>query len=131
MKNKILLFAVMAVMVLGCLCACGSSGNGADTSDADITSSWKLVEMTVSGKTERYDNFPDIGGRAPKFSCTDGKNFTFTLNGKSHTGTLTESDGVYTLNLSDSKAKMEAVISGNKLTLSLADGAGIIVFETN
>ncbi|MGN1194000.1 MAG: hypothetical protein ACI4SB_00795 [Acutalibacteraceae bacterium] len=36
-----------------------------------------------------------------------------------------------TVKLSDSKAKMEAVISGNKLTLSLNDGAGVIVFETD
>lgn len=129
MKNKVLLIAVMMVMVFGCLCACGNSEKAGNISDADITSSWKLVEMTISGKTERYDQFPDLSGRAPEFSCTDGKNFTFKLNGKTHTGTLTESDGVYSLNLSDSKAKMEAVISGNKLTLSLNDGAGVIVFE--
>ncbi|MGN0155041.1 MAG: hypothetical protein ACI4A3_11375 [Lachnospiraceae bacterium] len=123
MNKKIITIAVMLVMGLGCLCACGSSEN------ADITSSWTLVEMSVSGKTTTYDIIP-VTSIDPHFSCTDGKNFTFSSNGKTHTGTLTESNGIYTLDLNDSNRNMEAKISGNKMTISIVGTSAYFVFET-
>lgn len=50
--------------------------------------------------------------KAPQFSCTDGTNFTFTNNGKAHTGTLEKSGEKYILHYSDSNKTMEATISG-------------------
>lgn len=124
MKRKISLITAIMVIVIGCFSACGSSSS----EDVDITASWTLVEMTVSGKTVSYEQIP-ADSLAPQFSCSDGKNFTFTSNGKIHTGTLTESNGVYTLNYDDTDAKMEAVISGEKMTISVVGGTSTFVFE--
>lgn len=125
MKKRVLFIAVIMVMALSCLCSCGSSGN---SGNADITSKWKIIEMGSSGKKTTYDIIP-VTSIDPHFSCTDGKNFTFSLNGKDHTGTLTESGGVYILDLDDSDKNMEAKISGNKMTLSIVGTSAYFIFE--
>ncbi|MDE6025669.1 MAG: hypothetical protein K2G45_09460 [Lachnospiraceae bacterium] len=126
MNKKIrLLCSILCVMCL--LVGCGSSGSSGNVS---ITDDWQLVEMTVNGKTEKFkDVSPD--SLAPQFSCTDGTNFTFSSNGKSHSGTLTELEGVYTLNYNDGTKTMKAKISGNRLTLTMADSDAMkLIFET-
>ncbi|MGN1305013.1 MAG: lipocalin family protein [Oscillospiraceae bacterium] len=110
--KRIILFAAAFVMVLCCLCACG------EKTPPDITSKWKLYEMTTAEKSTKFDVLP-AGSLAPKFSSKDGKSFTFSLNGKTHTGTLTENNGVYTLDFDDTTKTMEATISGDTLTLRI------------
>lgn len=82
MKRRVLCVVMVVAMAL-CLAACG----GAGPQNAKITSAWSIVEMTVNGKSMTYDD-SNRDAKAPQFSCTDGTNFTFTNNGKAHTGTL-------------------------------------------
>lgn len=110
--KKIILAAVSLIMVLCCLCSCG------ETETANITSSWKIESMTVNGKTTS-DIFLSVDPKSPKFSCKDGKNVTFSMNGKTHKGTLTESGGVYTIEFDDTTKPMEARISEDKLILKM------------
>lgn len=84
--------------------------------------------MGSSGKKTTYDIIP-VTSIDPHFSCTDGKNFVFSLNGKDRTGTLTESGGVYTLVLDDSAKNMEAKISGNKMTITIVGTSAYFIFE--
>lgn len=128
-KNVCLLCSVLCVMYL--LWGCGSSDS---SGNASITDDWKCVECEVDGKRTTdeaisFDN-PLLLGRSPSFSCTDGTNFTFSLNGKNHSGTLTESEGVYTLNYNDTTKKMEAQISGNRMTINVVGSSAKFVFET-
>lgn len=123
-KNVCLLCSMLCVMFL--LWGCGSSDS---SGDASITEDWQLVEMTVKGTTTKCEDMP-FDSLAPSFSCTDGTNFTFSSNGKSHSGTLTESKGVYTLNFDDTDSKMEAEISGNRMTISIVGGSSEFIFET-
>ena len=68
---------------------------------------------------------------APKFSCTDGTNFTFTNNGIAHTGTLEKSGEKYILHYSDSNKTMEATISGKQMTILISGSDSMrLVFET-
>lgn len=113
MKKKVcLLCSLLCVLCL--LWGCGSADS---SGDASITDDWQLVEMTHTGTTTKYEDLPK--GYEPTFSCTDGIHFTFSQNGKSHSGTLTESEGVYTLNYDDTAKKMEAKISGNRMTITI------------
>lgn len=112
MKKRVLLLAAVMITALCCLCSCG------EPEAADITSSWKIESMTVNGKTDS-GALLSVDPKAPKFSCKDGKNITFSMNGKTHNGTLTESGGVYTINFDDTAKPMEARISGDKLILKM------------
>lgn len=85
MKRRLLCVVMVVAMAL-CLAACG----GAGSKNAKITSAWSIVEMTVNGKSMTYDD-SNRDAKAPQFSCKDGTNFTFTNNGKAHTGTLEKS----------------------------------------
>lgn len=129
MKKRVcLLCSILCVMCL--LLGCGSSDS---SSNASITDDWQLIEMTVNGKTEKLKKgIPaDSPSLAPQFSCTDGTNFTFSLNGKSHSGTLTEANGVYTLNYKDGGKTMEAKISGNRMTITIVGSDSMeLIFET-
>lgn len=126
MKKKVcLLCSILCVMCL--LVGCDSSGS---SGNASITDNWQLVEWTVNGKTEKFKDIPP-DSLSPQFSCTDGTNFTFSLKGKGHSGTLTESEGVYTLTYNDTFKKMEARISGNRMTITMADSDVMeLIFET-
>ena len=109
-----------------CLAACG----GAGSQNAKITSAWSIVEMTVNGKSMTYDD-SNRDAKAPQFSCTDGTNFTFTNNGKAHTGTLEKSGEKYILHYSDSSKTMEATISGKQMTIVISGSDSMrLVFET-
>lgn len=121
MKRVIVVTAVL-ITVICAFCACGGAV-------ADITSSWVIEQMTVNGKKFDYTLIP-IDTKAPAFSCSDGKNLTFSLNGKKHNGTLTESGGVYTVEFDDSAKDMEARIENNKLILKTKDSDNIeLVFK--
>lgn len=121
--KKLILVAAVLITVLCCLCACG------ETQNAVITSPWKAEEITVKGDTMHFGSLT-TDKKAPAFSCTDGKSFTFTLNEKEHTGTLVENNGVYTLSFDDTYKTMEARISDNKLILTVKDSDDIeIVFK--
>lgn len=122
MKRIIIVTAVL-ITVLYAFCACG------ETAAADITSPWVIEQMTVNGKKFDYTLIP-IDAKSPAFTCSDGKNLTFSLNGKTHNGTLTESGGVYTIEFDDSAKDMEARIANNKLTLKSKDSDNIeLVFK--
>jgi lipopolysaccharide export system protein LptA len=116
----------MVVAMALCLAACG----GAGSKNAKITSAWSIVEMTVNGKSMTYDD-SNRDAKAPQFSCTDGTNFTFTNNGKAHTGTLEKSGEKYILHYSDSNKTMEATISGKQMTIVISGSDSMrLVFET-
>jgi hypothetical protein len=116
----------MVVAMALCLAACG----GSDSKNAKITSAWSIVEMTVNGKSMTYDD-SNRDAKAPQFSCTDGTNFTFTNNGKAHTGTLEKSGEKYILHYSDSSKTMEATISGKQMTIVISGSDSMrLVFET-
>ena len=107
MKRRLLCVVMVVAMAL-CLAACG----GSDSKNAKITSAWSIVEMTVNGKSMTYDD-SNRDAKAPQFSCADGTNFTFTNNGKAHTGTL------------------EATISGKQMTIVISGSDSMrLVFET-
>ena len=60
-----------------------------------------------------------------------GTNFTFTNNGKAHTGTLEKSGEKYILHYSDSNKTMEATISGKQMTIVISGSDSMrLVFET-
>ena len=121
MKRRLLCVVMVVAMAL-CLAACG----GAGPQNAKITSAWSIVEMTVNGKSMTYDD-SNRDAKAPQFSCTDGTNFTFTNNGKAHTGTLEK----YILHYSDSNKTMEATISGKQMTIVISGSDSMrLVFET-
>lgn len=114
------------------LLGCGSSDF---SGNASITDDWKLVQYTVNGKTEKGEDIPFdsplLLDRSPSFSCTDGTNFTFSNNGKSHSGTLTESEDGYILNYNDKTKQMEAKISGNRMTIHIVGKDSVeFIFET-
>ncbi|MCI5904468.1 MAG: hypothetical protein MRZ61_04940 [Oscillospiraceae bacterium] len=125
MKRRLLFIAVIVAMTLSCLCGCSSSAGSAQ---ATITSKWEIIETGLSGKKVTYDVIP-VTSIDPHFSCSDGKNFKFSMNGKDHTGTLTGSNGVYTLDLDDSEKNMEAKISGNKMTVTIVGTSAYFIFE--
>ena len=109
MKRRLLCVVMVVAMAL-CLAACG----GADSKNAKIT----------------YDD-SNRDAKAPQFSCTDGTNFTFTNNGKAHTGTLEKSGEKYILHYSDSNKTMEATISGKQMTIVISGSDSMrLVFET-
>lgn len=125
MKRRVLCVVMVVAMAL-CLAACG----GAGSQNAKITSAWSIVEMTVNGKSMTYDD-SNRDVKAPQFSCTDGTNFTFTNNGKAHTGTLEKSGEKYILHYSDSSKTMEATISGKQMTIVISGSDSMrLVFET-
>ena len=125
MKRRVLCVVMVVAMAL-CLAACG----GAGPKNAKITSAWSIVEMTVNGKPMTYDD-SNRDAKAPQFSCTDGTNFTFTNNGKAHTGTLEKSGEKYFLHYSDSNKTMEATISGKQMTIVISGSDSMrLVFET-
>lgn len=121
--KRTIIFTAMLIMVLCAFCACG------ETAAVDITSPWVIEQMTVNGKKFDYTLIP-IDSKSPAFSCSDGKNLTLSLNGKTHNGTLTESGGVYKIEFDDSAKDMEARIANNKLTLKTKDYDNIdLVFK--
>ena len=125
MKRRLLCVVMVVAMAL-CLAACG----GAGPQNAKITSAWSIVEMTVNGKSMTNDD-SNRDAKAPQFSCTDGTNFTFTNNGKAHTGTLEKSGEKYILHYSDSNKTMEATISGKQMTIVISGSDSMrLVFET-
>lgn len=122
--KKIIIFTCAILIMLCCLCSCGNSSK-----TADITSEWKIEQMTVNGKT-MSDASLQFDPKAPKFSCKDGKNVTFTLNEKTHNGTATENNGVYLIAFDDSAREMEARIENSRLVMKIKDSDTIeLVFK--
>lgn len=123
MRKKIV-SVVMILILVFCMTACGSSSKG-----AKITSTWKLVEFTVNGKTITYSG-STIDDYAPNFSSKDGKTFVFSSNGKSHTGILEKNGDKYILNYDDTTKQMEATISGDSMTIVIVGSDSMkLVFE--
>lgn len=121
---KKLILAAVLITVLCCLCSCGNSAK-----NADITSEWKIEQMTVNGKTVSGASL-QLDSVAPKFSCKDGKNVTFTLNGKTHNGIVTENNGVYLIDFDDSAKDMEARIGNGRLVMKIKDSDTIeLIFK--
>lgn len=125
MKKKVcLLCSILCVLFL--FWGCGSSDS---SENASITDDWQLIEMTHKGTTKKYEELPK--NLAPTFSCTDGTNFVFSLNGKSHSGTLVELEDGYMLNYDDATAKMKTKISGNRMTITIVGSDSTeFIFET-
>lgn len=121
---KKLILAAVLITVFCCLCSCGNSAK-----NADITSEWKIEQMTVNGKTVSGASL-QLDSVAPEFSCKDGKNVTFTLNGKTHNGTVTENNGVYLIDFDDSAKDMEARIRNGRLVMKIKDSDTIeLIFK--
>ena len=122
--KKIIIFASAVLVMLCCLCSCGNAAK-----NADIASEWKIEQMTVNGKTVSGASL-QLDSNGPKFSCKDGKNVTFALNGKTHNGTVTENNGVYLIAFDDSAKEMEARIGNGRLVMKIKDSDTIeLIFK--
>lgn len=122
--KKIIIFTSAILIMLCCLCSCGNAAK-----NADITSEWKIEQMTVNGKTVSGASL-QLDSNGPKFSCKDGKNVTFALNGKTHNGTVTENNGVYLIAFDDSAKEMEARIGNGRLVMKIKDSDTIeLIFK--
>ena len=127
MKKRLLLVCCVLCMVLG-LCACGDK----KSSDAAITSTWKVTEITTNGETRRAEDFTsDAKDILPAITCNDESSCVFSVNGKSHNGKLEKiSDNHYTIIYDDTDVTMDAQINGKVLTVESSNGTVKVVFET-
>ncbi|MCR5249642.1 MAG: hypothetical protein K6E50_03460 [Lachnospiraceae bacterium] len=128
------------VLILAALlCACASEGNApkenvtaeSTSGDAAITSAWELEEFTVNGETTKAEDLlSDVREKAPTFSCTDGSSCVVSNNGKDHEGVLEKTDDThYLIRFDDTDQTMDAVIEGDKLTLTNNKGTVTMVFR--
>lgn len=118
LKRLILVVCSLVVMALA-LCGCGKSEEEEYTGeDVAITSNWSFTELESGGKTSTIDDFNLVDKNdLPMFTCSDGTNCEFKINGSSHKGVISEKDGGYYIEFDDTKATMTGVIKGNKLTI--------------
>lgn len=121
------ILAISILLILIMISGCNSSKKS--SSDDKIASDWALVEFTVKGTTTKAEDFPGASAM-PAFTCTDGVNCVLSFNNKSHSGTLEEKDGVYTIHFDDTSSVMEARITGDTLKITIPGGTTEIVFET-
>lgn len=120
-----------AMLVLSLSVACGSTSD-----EISITSKWKLEEYTVNGNTTRVadEGFLEkvlFSSSDPKFVCKDGVNCTFSLNKVDHKGTITDNDGIYVIDFSDTYKNLFARIDGDKLIMINEAGTVKFVFSVN
>lgn len=122
--------ACLSILSAGSLSACGKEID--DQGRTLISSEWKPVEFTVRGTTTEYNPlYFWEKGKFPEFECDDGSTCTMTVNGKSHTGTVTEEeDGTYTIVFGDSDRHLIGVIDDDVLTITTDNDAVSFVFET-
>ena len=105
---------------------CGSTK---DNGDKRFTYDWKISSMTNRTDTIYFSENEPL---APEFSSSDGISCVFTNNGKSHNGTIEKKEeDIYTIKFEDSNALMEAEISEDTLTITINDGAMILVFKAD
>ena len=116
------------IMMTGCGTKVDSDGN------YSINSKWKLTEFAFDGNRTVLANDPEIVNKMtedaqPKFECTNNKNCKFTLNGKTHNGTVSREGDGYRITFDDSYKPFLANIDGNKLTLTNENKKVEIIFE--
>ena len=118
MKKSLLLVCTLVLMVLT-LCACGKKEeDNYSGPDKDITSNWDFTELESGGTVSKREDFKRVDkDDLPVFTCTDGTNCEFKINGQAHKGMVTKEGDVYNIKFDDTEATMTGVISGNKLTL--------------
>ena len=112
------------------MCGCGTKVDS--DGNYSIDSKWTLVEYTFKGHTTNVKDDPMANlaaDKAPAFECSDGKNCTFSLNGKTHSGIVTREGDGYRITFDDTYKPFLANIDGNKLTLSTENKKVEIVFE--
>ena len=134
MKKHILILICITVLMVS-LAGCGSGAKLDEAGNAAITSDWNLVQFTVNDSKTVVKETPLLiklftFRMNPRFSCKDGTNFKLTIGKKTHKGTLTEDGGEYTLTFDDSSKQFTAVINGNTLTITNAEGTIEFIFKT-
>ena len=119
------LFFVILI-VTGCGSKVDSDGN------FTLDSNWKLVEYSFNGNTTNVKDDPTAqlaADKAPDFKCSDGKNITFSLNGKDHSGKATREGDGYRITFDDTYKPLIATINGNKLSMKTENNKVEFVFE--
>lgn len=123
-KMKKVLSVFIVLLMSFQLLACGKT-----VGDAPITSKWKVTELNVNGKvtslTGAWAVYDKINGtKVPEFE-SDGTNFTFSMSGKTHPGTVVKNGDVYELYWtnpnSNSPTMSTATISGDTMVIELKD----------
>lgn len=124
MNKKSIVLCIIMMFMLFVFAGCGSTK---EAGDIRFTYDWKLYSITDEKGTIVYSDY-DIF--APKFSSSNGITCTFTNNGKSHNGTLEKKDdNNYTIRFDDTDVPMDAEITDDTLTLTIKDGAMVLVFK--
>ena len=126
--------SILIAMLATIICfGCGSATTYTN-GNADITSDWKLLEMTTSSGTTVIANDPLIlqiyfANKNPSFKSYDGVTAVFSNNGKSHDATLNLlDDGRYQIDFSTGKY-MYATIVGDEMTIVNETGTLKLVFQ--
>lgn len=117
-RKNILALSSLLIMVLA-LCACGKSEEDEYTGeDVAITSSWSFTQLESGGEVSKREDFKRVDeSDLPVFTCSDGTNCEFKINGQGHKGVISEENGQYNIEFDDTEATMTGVIKGNKLSL--------------
>ena len=139
MKKRICLLFVFVFLVI--LSGCSPADlippdPREDMSNDPITQEWKIIEYTVNGETVVLEDDPAIvnvmmASKQPAFSCTDGVNCTFSVNGKSKDGTVSKDGDEYTITFPDPKSSSlkGTIDENNQLTLEIVGKTAVMVFE--
>lgn len=91
-----------------------------------IERDWVFESLDLNGQGLSASVLESLGG-CPTFE-TDGERFTYTDNGKSHSGTIRQNGDIYVLDLDKSDTTtMEAVVSGDELTITMTNSAGTMI----
>lgn len=130
--KRILSVMTALLLALG-LMACGAKNTG----DAPITSKWKVTTINNNGTiTDMTGIWVIVDAvnkvKTPEFT-SDGTNFTFSMSGKDHKGTLVQNGNTYELHWDNNSnpngpAVSKATITGNILEVELKEGI-VVTFE--
>lgn len=117
--RKLITIFVISIMTLTTFSSCSPKQN------AKISSEWKLSKMIYDGKTT-YAMFSEDKDALPQFT-TDGKNFTFSFNGKTRNGVILENGSSYELDFEDVDSFF-GTIEGNKFTVTVPHSENELIF---
>ena len=137
MNKKMSLLKRIFSLLAACILTFGLFACGSYSGDAPITAKWKVTQInnhgTVTDMTGAWQVVDAVSGtKVPEFT-SDGNNFTFSMSGKDHNGTLVQNGDIYELywdntNNTNSPKMSTAKITGNVLEVELKDGI-VVTFE--
>lgn len=116
--EKLKTVALMIILSLVLFCGCAPKEN------VPITSEWRATRIIFNGETTHLTFTDD--DVIPKFT-TDGNNFTFSFDGKSHSGILVQSGSSYELDFDDVESFF-GTVEGDRLSITVPYSESNIVF---